>query len=522
MILMFKLTRHYNVASLPAGANDDLVIEGNDSFGRILVSPNNAGQATISIAPLPQGFAIPSNRDDNVIATVTAANAFLRTNTSSNHTIETTVGIDLQLAHRIGLAVTPPAPVDIAISIPVSSGVLISSDSTTSGVTSLIFEDVTTASSPTFYIQGTSLGDDIDFSIDVYEANTTIPIGYNSLSSTVDIDPSGVYMATADYQTNTFANNRSLIVQSALLFDDEDTSRNGQYRSIQSVRGGIDLNVPLTTDDVSVAALPAGTNDTLVIPSGQKSGSIELDPLTAGVALVSITAQPNANLTLPSNRNDEVEITVTAPDARFLTSNVLVGDELQIPVSVSLEAIPPNPVDVTVEITSDSIALISKVGTTAGTASVTFENVTATSVGTIYVQGLTLDGATQITVSAPGYNDGTAAVEVVNSGFRLTGNSSNIDAGGTRNLTISSVRLNANGTFSSQQQVRGGTSFSIATSSSMPAVGSISNPVTLSGGQSFNTATFSAISSGTTTIQIIQPAGFTPPVGGVDEDITVN
>ncbi len=511
------------IVSLPDGAMSSLTVSGGASSSNILATPISAGEATISIATLPGAFAIPSNNDGEVTATVSAPNAFLRRNASASHQPEAVVGIDLQTTQFIQLAQTPPAAVDIRISVPSNSGVLLSTDGTVAGGTEILFEDRTNALSPPFFIQGTQLGDDVPITIDVFEANTTTPIGYNVLQSTIDVDPSGVYLLTGNIVTTTFSNNSNVVVTAGVLFDDEDVAdRDGVLFFNQAVRGGASLDVPLAVSDVAVAVLPAGANDTLTISGGSQSSSIALDPQTAGTATLSITAQPNSGFTLPTNRNGEISVTVEAPDARFNTNSILVGDEMQQSVQVTLAVAPPNPVDVTIEVTSATAALVSTDGTMAGSASVTFENISTTSVGSIFVQGLDLNAATQIRVSAPGYNDGTADVEVVDSGFRLTGTFININVGASRDFLIRAVRLNSNGTFGGNQAVRGGASFSIPVTSSLPGVGEVTTPVVLSNGASGAATTFSALSSGTTNIQITQPVGFTPPVGGTESEITVN
>ncbi len=72
----------------------------------------------------------------------------------------------------------------------------------------------------------------------------------------------------------------------------------------------------------------------------------------------------------------------------------------------------------TVTSNNGTIATITKDGSVAGGTSLTFTNVTSTSVGTIFVQGRGL-GATTLTVQAAGYNDGTSNVTVDPSGFIL-------------------------------------------------------------------------------------------------------
>ncbi|RBP53100.1 hypothetical protein [Arenicella xantha] len=350
------------------------------------------------------------------------------------------------------------------------------------GGNQLIFTNVSTARSPLFYLQGTELGDDVVVTIEVFETGTETPIGYESLSSTVDVDPSGVYLGTGDFTMTTFGANRAVQVRSAVLRDTEDSVHlEGQFLRDQAVRGGQNLTVPMLVADSNVIALPAGASGDLSIVGGQLSGIIEADPLTAGVTTISIANQPNASFSLPNNRSGEITATVRAP----------------------------------------SVALISKDPLPQGSASLTFDKVTSASVGTIYVQGLSVNGATQLRVSAPGYSDGTADVAVVPSGFQLTGSFSNMSVGDSRNLSVRSGRLFNNGAFSGVQAVRGGQSFAIDVTSSDASVGAITSPVMISNGESSGTAKFSAVAPGTTTIQVLQPVGFSPPVGTSDADITV-
>ena len=60
----------------------------------------------------------------------------------------------------------------------------------------------------------------------------------------------------------------------------------------------------------------------------------------------------------------------------------------------------------------NSIATITKDGTVEGGTTLTFTNVTTTSIGTVYIQGRSL-GTTTVTVQAPGYDDAVANVTVL-------------------------------------------------------------------------------------------------------------
>src|SRR5262249_42621838 len=149
------------------------------------------------------------------------------------------------------------------------------------------------------------------------------------------------------------------------------------------------------------------------------SRTVQFDPVAGGTITISLGTQP-PGFSTPSNEQ-QITASVTAPNISI--GNVTVGRDLQTSVGISLTATPPSPVTVIVTSNAGSIATITKDHTLEGGTTLTFTNVTTTSVGTIFVQGRAL-GSTTLTVQAPGYNDGTGNVAVDPSGFYL--NASNI------------------------------------------------------------------------------------------------
>jgi len=179
---------------------------------------------------------------------------------------------------------------------------------------------------------------------------------------------------------------------------------------------------------------------------------------------------------------------------------------LQASVGISLTAAPPSPVTVTVTSNAGSIATITKDHTLEGGTTLTFTNVTTTSVGTIFVQGRAL-GSTTLTVQAPGYNDGTSNVAVDPSGFYLNG----------LNPTTLNVALG--------QELRGGLSnVNVAVTSSDPTVGTIVNsPAVFNGGDLSRTVQFDPLAAGTATISLgTTPPGFSTPSNQQQITATVN
>ena len=505
--------------ALPDGATGDITITGGESYGSISVDPQNAGTSTLSVTDLPEGFFVPSDRDVEVIATVTAAEAFLRTAGSASAITETFIGKDLQVQNIIRLTQAPPVPVDVKISTEAASGVLFAKTATAVGSKTLTVSSESVATSHSFYIQGEALGDDFPLTIEVFEAGTTIPVGYDIKTATADVDPSGLTLFSGDINTTTFANNSSIRIRSYLLHDDETPQAIGSLRQQQLIRGGESFTVPLISSDPAIAAAGGATLD-----ASTTSAFGFVDPLTAGISTVFVGSLPGDFVT-PTDGVQEFLVTVTAPDIFFGgTGPIIVGDELQVRLQPRLETAPlmGSTVEIMVEVISDIVAIVSDDESQQGNKSIVLPPTSGTTAGYVYVQGLSLDGATQIKVSAPGYNDAVADVQVKKSGFSFYDSGSTLEVGQSRALRVRSFQLNDNNTTNLLQSVRGGVSFDINALSSDLGVGTVISPITFGGGEYTNNVDFTAVSSGNTTVTIQQPTGFSPPAGGTSLEMTVN
>jgi hypothetical protein len=183
-------------------------------------------------------------------------------------------------------------------------------------------------------------------------------------------------------------------------------------------------------------------------------------------------------------------------------------------------------VDVTVTSNNGSLATITTNGTIEGGTTLTFTNVTTTSVGTIFVQGRAL-GSTTITVQGAGYSNGTGTVRVDPSGFYLqTSSFTTTASSANQTIVVASARLDP--TFlniSVTQAVRGGFSpaVSVAVTSSNPAVGTIvGSPASFNGGDATRSLAFDPLTAGATTISVTPPAGFSTPSNNQQIVATVN
>jgi len=465
--------------------NNPIVVNGGTgSTINTAFDPLAAGVTQFTIVQ-PPGFSTPANLRTQLTATVTAPDF---------NVSDATVGRNLQISRVLTLSSAPPAPMDITVTVDNPAVALVSASRTAAGSGNLTISGVSTANAGTLYLQGVSEG--------TTQIHFTAP-NYNEGVTTITVTPSGFYFYTNDFSTNVFAVNTNVQLRTAML---DPATMN--YAAQQELRGGYTTDVALTSSDENVGVF---TTPALTVTGGTGiSYFAPFDPLTAGTTQLTLT-QP-AGFANPANLRNSITATVTAPD--ILISNAVVGKDLQMSSSITLSSAPPSPVTVTVQVLAGSIAAISTDRGAVGSSSITFNNVTTTIVGTVYIQGLTL-GGTQIIAQAAGYSDGISEVTVTPAGFYLyTTNFTTDVLDPNSNIMIRSVSLDpVLLNYAALQELRGGLTVQVPVTSSNPGVGMITvSPVTVTGGTGISQTTqFDPLSAGVTTVSISQPPGFSTP-----------
>ena len=265
------------------------------------------------------------------------------------------------------------------------------------------------------------------------------------------------------------------------------------------------LEIVLTALDPTIFTVPAS----VFIPEGQTSVSLQVQGLAVG----------DSTLLAQADGADDASAPVSISGTPNLSmGNVTVGQDLQTSHSVRLLATPPEPVNITVTIASDSAALLSTDRNAVGSDSITLFDVDNTNFRTFFVQGLAAGATTTMTATAAGFNDNLSQVAVTPSGFQIRSPSSiaTTTFSNPTTVRISAYRLNTDDTLSSRQELRAGLSVDIPVTSTDTGVGEITlSPVTLTGGggDSANTA-FNPLTAGSTTIAIDHPGDFTTPANG--------
>jgi hypothetical protein len=171
------------------------------------------------------------------------------------------------------------------------------------------------------------------------------------------------------------------------------------------------------------------------------------------------------------------------------------------------------------------VATISADPTAVGGASITFPLVTGTATPYVYVQALSVGEGTELRVTAAGYDQWITTIQTVPAGFHITLPSADFTTtagAGDRTVRVAAASLDASQRVDEVQRVRGGTTPSVEVVSSDPTVGTITvSPLLFTGDDAYRQTAFTPLAAGTTTISVVQPAGFTAPIARTSVVATV-
>lgn len=467
---------------------NSVVFNTNDSGQSFNFQPVAAGTTNLTLGT-PTGFSTPTTYTQ-ISATVTAPAISVGGGTT---------GVHFQGGISIYLPVAPPSATTVTVTTSAPLVATIAPDNVTTGKTTLTFTNVTSTYVGTIYVQGQTAGT---------STLTVAAPGYTSGTSTLTIQPSGFafYGNSATFTTTTFSSANQLTVYPVILDPSSLAVTNYGYALSPGVGP---VTVTLTDSATSVGTISANT---LTFNTNDTSQSFTFKPVSAGTANIAIGATPTGFST-PTNYTSGVA-TVTAP--AISVNDSYTGLNLETTLGIYLPQTPPNPVTVTVTSNGPLIGVLSKNGTTVGTNTLTFTNVTSTSVGTIYVQGASV-GATTLKVSAPGYIDGNANIYVYASGFAFYGNPSFTTTAGSSpyQIGVYPVMLNAGTltvyTYNGQYVGPSAGTVNVPATSSNTTAGTVASPLVFAPGTSSVNLFFTPLATGSSTLSLQTPTGFSTP-----------
>ena len=326
-------------------------------------------------------------------------------------------GKGLTVGANAGFAQTPPAPVTVTITSSNPGVALLSTSLSTAGSASIHFVNVTSSSIPTFYVLGVSNGGGTG------AATSTLTVsaaGYTPMTGTITVNPSGFIIAGYDpitVNTTTFSGTVGVTVAPAIL-NPTTLTVNTPCGNPNYTGGNCLLNIGTPPISIGLANSSTATgtlaSSALTVTPAAYYTSTTFQPSLPGTSTISLPTQPVGFLQTTDPNFLSEQIIVTAPNAAV--SAVVTGTGLFVPASASLGVAPPTPVTVTITSSNPGIARLTVDPTMAGTASISFQNITGGIPG-FYVQGISNGGGSgsasaTLTITATGYNNGTATATV--------------------------------------------------------------------------------------------------------------
>lgn len=478
-----------NISSANTGiatVTSPVVFGGNTSTATSTFHPVAAGNTTISIQT-PTGFSTPTQYQ-SINASVGLPGMTTQT--------AVTIGKDLQTSDAVTLGTTPTSPVAVTVTSNSAAIAVLSSDPTAVGSGTLTFNNIS-SSTPSFYIQGLSLG------------STTLTVtapGYATTTIYVTVNPSGFTWVTPAFSVDP-NKDKTVTIAPAVL---DATSLN--YLKLLPLRGGASASVGLTSSNTAI-----GTITTPVAFTGnQSAGTATFHSIVDGQTTLATVAP--AGFSTPTTFGT-ITASVGLPGMTTNT-NMTVGNGLEQSNNVALNTTPTSPVSVTITSNSTSIATVSTDPTVAGTGSVTFSSISSTTPN-FYVQGMS-EGTTTLTITATGYATTTVNVTVGKGGFVITSANFTAITGSDTPVGIASELLDSTLNYTGiVQPVRPGLTVSVTMTSDNTAAGTITSPIAFSGGQSSSSATFHAVAVGTAHVSVGTPTGFSTPTSRTSVTATV-
>jgi len=428
-----------------------------------------------------------------------------------------TIGKNLEVAANIVIeGATSGQQLLITLTSNDPKKLLLSTTPTAAGSQSITLTTRGSWQSPEFYLQALT-----DKGTATYTASAP---GASGSEGTVTFGPSGFVMGLKSrvglpgFQTTTGALPSQIDIYSVLLDDAH------KHVSPQALAGGITAKLKVTNSNTSAGTI---ADSELTITAGYNRATTTYQPAAAGTGTLAINVPDG--FTVPAESR-EMSVTVRIPGIG-ITDQFCVGQNLQIPGTISLGQIaPPGGVAVTLTSSNPNL-LLSKKGTEVGSGTITLDIPAGRLNGTYFIQSLANTGTFTYSASAPGYTSRTATIQLTPSGVvvigpltfpegqllnkdgpREHGFLTSLAAGKPTVLEIYTVQLDPvslRGADITVQALRAGMSITVPLDSSDPSVGTVDKEVTITGGSNAANATFMPLALGTTNISVTTPKGFT-------------
>jgi len=280
----------------------------------------------------------------------------------------------------------------------------------------------------------------------------------------------------------------------------------------------------------SQALVGDGTLSVTVASSNTLVGTISTSPITiaGGSSAASTLFQPvgagNTTITASASQFASAQVVATLTSGSLvLPTTLMIGRNLQEEVNVILpQTAGAGGVQVAIQSNSPLLELAASISG-AGSSSIVVTVPAGQNYTTFYIHGLASTGTGTYTATATGAGPATGTVQLAPSAVVLFPVFvSRTLAQGSAPLSVFTAMLDELNFPSIVQSPAGGQPVTVTIQNTNPSVGSTLPTITLFPGSSGSTLTVAFLNIGSTTVSVVQPAGFSTPsaLGAASVNIT--
>ncbi len=511
-------------------------VAGGQSFNvSIAASPVNLGTLATNPVPFPGGTSSVSvNFVASPSVTQTGSVSLTQPATFTNPVIGGSVSVNVQTSGLIAPTLTvgnnlqAPATVTLNGPTPTDTTVTITSSDSTKLAFSKLAGDQTRVGAITITIPAGQTSS-VQFFVRAYASSGSIPYtisspSYGTVNASMPLGPSGLAISLGSqgglgspFNISVSGSDGTLFVWTALV------DNTGAPIALQSVAADQSISAAVTSGTPSVGTI---TTSPVVISGNSANGTTTFHPLTTGTSTITASATGYSSGT--------IQATVKSCNVT-INNGLTVGQFLEAQGGVNLSCA-AGAGGVPVQLTSNSPNVkLALSPTDPGSNSITVTVGSGFTTATYYVYALASSGSGTYSASASNYtsgpNDtvffapsGVVIVESIgtNPPNTICSGTCNVPlAGGAVSLTAFSYQLSTDGqnTLVGTQPVMGSASVTVPLGNTNSSAGTLSpGSAIFTAGSYFATVTFTPKATGSTTVSVTQPPGWTTPalVGGTN------
>jgi hypothetical protein len=336
---------------------------------------------------------------------------------------------------------------------------------------------------------------------------------YGTITSNVTLAPSGLVIQSPFGADANFVMPLSPLTANIVVNTYSLDPVSGNPVAPQAVAYGVSISAAVSAANPAIGSI---TSTPVVITTGLGTDTTTATSFqAAGLGSTSITAAATGY------GSASVNVTVTPPQLVAYNNgpNSIVGRFLEATGTILMPVEPGASTPVLLQ--SNSNQLLLSADNVNWASSITVTVAANSTTANYYIQALGSSGQASYTASTGNFQPATDTISMVPSGVVIVGSTSASVSEGAQQYTISTVQLDGSDNPGTPQNLATGP-LAVSLGNTNPAAGTFAASVTIQAGTNGNSVTFTPLATGSTTLSVTQPTGWTTPTSMTSVAVAIN